>query len=518
MKITKLPFEKANTFSKTFLDYINQDAAVKPFYGNSPDLEGFKKQLEEKKFSTNKRQVLHQALTAQYANLSGPSVQIDALLKENTFTVTTGHQLNIFTGPLYFIYKIVTVINLAEELKKQFPEFNFVPVYWMATEDHDFEEISYFNLFGKKLVWENADAAGAVGRLSPSSLSALIEEIGEVPELFKKAYLGNDTLADATREIVSGLFGEKGLVVIDADDPQLKKEFREVIFDDLKNHNAKQTVENTSAKLDELGYKTQVFPREINFFYLEDGVRERIEKTEKGYEVLNTDRCFSEEEINQLIEQSPEKFSPNVVLRPVYQEVILPNLSYTGGPSELVYWLQLKGVFDHYQIPFPLLVPRNFALVINKANSKKVNKLALSTEELFLDEHQLKTDYLLRNSEENLELGTEIADMEKVFEAILAKAVNVDKSLEGYIKGESTKVGKQIDNIQRRLKKAEEKNQEIAINQLTGLKEKLFPGGGPQERYDNLLAFYLNNPNFLSELLETFEPLNYQYHVLEYDV
>ncbi|MDR6564727.1 MULTISPECIES: bacillithiol biosynthesis cysteine-adding enzyme BshC [unclassified Arcicella] len=512
MQIHQLPLEDVNQFSSLFLDFINQSTKTKDFYENYPDLKGFEQQIALKQFDSAKRSILVETLKKQYSGISNKP-NVDILLEENTFTVTTGHQLNIFTGPLYVIYKLVTTINLAKSLKNAFPAYNFVPVYWMATEDHDFAEINHFSLFGKKLAWETVQK-GAVGRMNPKELEALITEMAECPAIFKDAYLNNETLANAARCYANDLFGDQGLICIDADDRNLKKLFAPIIKNDLLHHTAFDVVSKTSEKLESLGYKTQISPREINFFYLENGLRERIVKEGDTYKVLNTSLQFSETEILNLLETEPEKFSPNVVLRPVYEEVILPNLAYIGGPSEVPYWLQLKGIFDFHQVAFPILMPRNFCLIVNKATAKRMEKLDLTSQDLFLDEISLKKSFIEKHSENSLSLATESNSFVQVFEEILTKAVKIDKTLEGAVKGEQQKVLNALENLEKRLKKAEERNHETEVNQLLGVKQKLFPNGTPQERSENFLNFYLNNPEFLTQISAVFDPLNFKFYII----
>jgi bacillithiol biosynthesis cysteine-adding enzyme BshC len=332
--------------------------------------------------------------------------------------------------------------------------------------------------------------------------------------MFEKAYREQENLAQAVRYYVNELFGETGLIVLDADDAGLKAAFRSVIADDLKAHNAKKLTDQCSEQLDALGYKSQVYPRDINFFYLDEQLRERIEKEGDAYRVLNTEKRFSEEEIMQEVETNPQKFSPNVILRPLYQEMILPNLGYVGGPSELAYWLQLKPVFDHYQVSFPILLPRNFGLVINKTNARKLEKLPITVKDLFLDTQTLIRKFVEDNAETSISLSDEEKALSSVFEKVKAKAAQVDKSLEGFIGKEENNALKSLQNIEKRLKKSEERNQETAVKQLENLKDKLFPGGTLQERKENFLNFYINNPSFVDELLEYFDPLDFRFNIL----
>jgi len=286
----------------------------------------------------------------------------------------------------------------------------------------------------------------------------------------------------------------------------IKKE----IFENIAN----PLVEAASARLNELGYKSQAFSREINFFYIDNEIRERIVREDGLFKVLNTDLTFSDEDMDRLISERPEKFSPNVITRPLYQETVLPNLAYIGGPAEIGYWLQLKGVFDAFNVSFPALMPRNFGLVINKSNTKKLRKLNLSPLALFQEINELKTFFLQKTGNNEFDLSVEKKELGKLFDKIKSKAVEVDPSLSGYVGAESARGFKILDEIGKKIKKSEEKNNEIALTQLDALKEKLFPGGSLQERHDNFLNFYLNNADFLLLLLDKFDAFDFRFNIL----
>lgn len=516
MKLEKVELGETGNFSPIFLDYLKEEEKLKPFYTHPPRISSFKDAISSRSFKIEKRELLVESLKNQYEHLSIKQVvqnNIESLKNQNTFTITTGHQLNLFSGPLYFIFKIVTVINACKKLKTEYPDHHFVPVYWMATEDHDFEEINHFNLFGRHYQW-NTDQKGPVGRFSTDTLHALIDTIPERVTLFETAYSKGKTLAEATRFFVNELFGEEGLIVVDADNAKLKTSFSTVIKDDLLNNNAHRLVVKTSEELDSNGYKNQGFPREINFFYMEDGLRERIVKKEESYEVLNTNLSFSEAELLNLIETSPEKFSPNVIMRPLYQETVLPNVAYIGGPAEIAYWLQLKSVFECYKISFPILMPRIFGLVVNKTSTKRLEKLEIPLKNLFLPIHELKQQYIEEHVEDGIHLVEEKEILREVFEKISKKAERTDKSLKGFVEAECTKTLKSVEHISKRLLKAEEKNQEISVKQLENLKEKLFPGGGLQERKENILNFSINNPDIIQFFINSFDPFDFRFNII----
>lgn len=512
----KIPFNKTNSFSQSFIDYTEGKEALTGFYNRLPSIENFGLQIEEKNFNIKNREVLSEVLTKQYDGFeqSEATAQNIKLLKAGTtFTVTTGHQLNIFTGPLYFIYKILTVINACKALKKQYPTYDFVPVYWMASEDHDFEEISYFRFNGKKFSWKT-NQTGAVGRFDPKSLQPIFDEIINMPDFFKEAYLKKKTLAEAGRHYVNALFGNEGLVVVDADNTELKKLLQPVMFDDIFKHSANDLVTETSSQLDKAGYKTQVFPREINFFYLKGNVRSRIVKQDNKFHVLDTEIHFTEFELREEIEKHPERFSPNVVLRPLYQEMILPNLAYVGGPSELIYWLQLKEVFTHFETPFPILMPRNFAGVISPNIQRKIEKSGLSFEDIFKAEETLIQEKVKENSTNQLALNQELSQLQSIFAEILNVAKPIDITLEKLVGAEKKRAENSIEKIEKKLLKAEKRNQEVLVNRISAIKENLFPGGSPQERKDNFLNFYLSDPAFIQNCLENLDAFDFQFHLI----
>lgn len=521
MQLNKLPLSDTQSFSSFFLDYIQQKDTLKSFYNHFPIVENFKAQLTDKSdsFTSAHRKTLVDTLFKQYKNLEvSESVKknISSLSSTKTFTITTGHQLNIFTGPLYFIYKIVTVINACKELKKVYPEYEFVPVYWMASEDHDYEEIKYFRLYGQKYVWQT-DQKGAVGRFSPKAIESLIKEIPGDIKFFKDAYLKNNSLSAAVRQYVNTLFSQEGLLVVDADDRDLKMNFRAVIENDLFDHSAKQLVDSSTSQLETLDYHPQVHAREINFFYLEDGLRSRIEKKGDEFIVVDTSLRFSKDQIIKMIHEEPEKFSPNVILRPLYQETILPNLAYVGGPAEVIYWLQFKSMFDHFKVPFPLLMPRNFALVMDGPALRKFKKTKLHLVDIFKEKNSLCTDWVHQNTTHDLSLESAKATLAQTFVELKARAVDIDSTLEKLVSAESKKTANSLEKIERKLLKAEKRLHADKLRQIETLKDSLFPGGSPQERIDNFLNFYQQDPQFIQKLIDSFDPFDFRFNVLSYN-
>ncbi|MFN8343011.1 MAG: bacillithiol biosynthesis cysteine-adding enzyme BshC [Cyclobacteriaceae bacterium] len=517
MELKRVPLDKTGAFTPFFLDYIGKKSALTPFYQHYPHPEHFGAVIGAKgNFPATARQTLVEVLQGQYSKIkptAAVTTNIGRLGDPQTFTVTTGHQLNIFTGPLYFIYKIVTVINACRRLKALHPSHHFVPVYWMASEDHDFEEISGFRLYGKKYKWSTAQK-GAVGRMDPRELKSLLAEVPGEVSIFRDAYLKQQTLADAVRYYVDQLFGSEGLVVIDADDRRLKHQLADVMRADLFDHMPFEQVTRTLRQLEGAGYKPQVNPREINFFYLDHQLRERIEQQGDRYVVLNTDLSFSREELEQLISTEPEKFSPNVILRPVYQELILPNLAYCGGPAELVYWLELKGIFDQQQLPFPVLLPRNFALVLDGPTHRKMEKTGMPLESFFEAQNFQHNSWVLRFGGQDLTVSKELDILSQQFDQVRQRAKAIDPTLEKHIQAEQHRAEKSLQGIEHKMLRAEKRRHADRLRQLDEVRAAIYPGGGLQERTDNFLNFHQSDPAFIQRLLTHFDPFDFRLHAL----
>ncbi len=520
-----ITYQDSGYFSPLMNDYLNEKPNLKALYNRFPKLENFENQMNEKRANFNNRTVLVEALEKQNSKLELSSLSSNniQLLKENTtFTITTGHQLNLFTGPLYFFYKIISTINLCKELKVKFPKHNFVPVYWMATEDHDFDEINYFNFLDKKVSWKT-ESKGPVGRLSTDGLDLVYTEFeklagkGDKAEelllLFKKSYVEQNNLTDATRFLVNELFKEQGLVIIDGDDISLKKLFIPFTKKEVLKQDSFQKLNETLPLLKD--YSIQVNPREINLFYIEDTLRERIVFEDGKFQVLNTQLSFSESEILALLENNPEKFSPNVILRPLYQEVILPNLCYIGGGGELAYWLELKSNFESNGITFPMLLLRNSVLLVSEKQQRKLEKLNISKRDLFLNQDDLLKNKTKELSEIDIDFSTQKDFLKKQFEDLYAVAKLTDASFLGAVAAQEKKQIKGLENLEKRLLKAQKRKLASQLEQISNLQNELFPKQRLQERKANFSEFYLDNgPELINKLLNTLKPLEQEFTVL----
>ena len=530
MQQNYIPFRDTGYFSSLICDYLDDKKELRSFYNRFPKIENFKEQIEEKassKFvSASHRAVLVANLKKQYQNIEASKAtlnNIENLSQQNTFTITTGHQLNLFTGPLYFLYKIVSAINLSEELKQHYPEYNFVPIYWMATEDHDFEEINFFHFKGKKIQWHK-DTSGAVGTISTEGLEAVFnlfsQNLGHtkqadyIKNIFKTAYLKHTNLADATRFLANELFKNFGLVIIDANDADLKKLYSPFIEDELLNQTSFNAVSQTNDALKKT-YKIQVNPREINLFYLKGRIRERIVKENTIYKVTNTEITFTKSEILNEVKTHPEHFSPNVIMRPLYQEVILPNLCYIGGGGELAYWFQLKEMFKKSHVTFPILLLRNSVLIQSESQSKKRQKLHISNHDIFLKQDKLINKKTKELSDIDIDFSSQKNHLRNQFEALYSLASQTDKSFLGAVKAQETKQIKGLNNLEKRLLKAQKKKLVNEIKRIVDIKNELFPNDGLQERNTNFSEFYLEyGEELMVNLITNLKPLQHDFLIV----
>lgn len=523
-----ISYQDSKYFTKLIVDYLDEKAEVKQLYNRFPKLSNFNEQLIEKQnnFSSENREVLVSELKKQYLKIDASestTQNIESLKNDNTFTITTGHQLNLFTGPLYFLYKIISTINLCKQLKSEFSENHFVPIYWMATEDHDFEEINYFNFKDTKIKW-NHESSGPVGRLSTESLDKVFEEFSKelgynenanyLKSLFQKAYLEHDNLADATRYLANELFQDEGLVILDGDSVELKKLFIPYLKKELLEQTSFEKVNQTNAFLKD--YFIQVNPREINLFYIEDTLRERIIFENGVYKVNNTLHQFSETEIISELKNHPEKFSPNVILRPLYQEVILPNLCYIGGGGELAYWLELKSNFEENKVTFPMLLLRNSVLLVTEKQIAKAEKLSLNWSDLFSNQSDLINKKTIDFSQFTIDFSEQKEHLKKQFENLYTIANQTDKSFIGAVKAQETKQLKGLDNLEKRLLKAEKRIHADVLERIVSLQNDLFPNQSLQERKMNFSEFYLEyGTELIQSLFTQLHPLESQFSIVK---
>jgi len=521
MIIEQLKFSETNYFSKLLIDYVagRLPESVRPPFATG--YEGLQQQLEIPYPLKIDRSVLREAIRRQYSEVDlyeTVEQNIELFKRDNTYVIVTAHQLCLLGGPLYYVIKIANAIALVRKLSAMYPDRHFVPVYWMGSEDHDFEEINHIRLFGKTLTWQT-DQQGAVGRFSLKGVEPVIEELkmllGDkdtdgLQALITRAYSQPDMEA-ASRTLVNALFGKYGLVIVDGDDHVLKSAMIPVIQKELKEQFSNALVSTRSESLQKQGYHVQATPREINLFYL-NGSRERIVSTESGFAA--GDKSFTEAALLEELEQYPERFSPNVVLRPVFQQSVLPAIGFIGGGGEMAYWLQLPEVFKAAGVRYPVLIPRTSLLYIYGAAAKKVTKLHLQAGDLFKPKDQLKKEIVLQDIAVDADLVTEKAEMVLLMERVKKKLMAIDPTLGPAAGADSQKIQAMIEHLESRMIRALKHQNETMLKQIDSIYQSLFPDNGLQERTDNFMNLYaVQGQSFIDWLVRELQVIDHEFVV-----
>ena len=514
--------EETGYFSRLVTDYLTGKPEIQPFFTFGWDSKGLEQAIQARANHPVNRGVLTSVLTKQYSTLEvHPKVatNLALLANENTLTICTAHQPNLLTGYLYFVYKILHAIKMADELNTQYTDKKFVPVYYMGSEDNDIEELGVFRFRGTKYVWDGSGQAGAVGRMSTVGLKSMLADVfklfgppgkdcDQLLKIFTEAYFKHKTIGAATQYLVNELFGRFGLIVLDPDDAALKALFIPVMEDELLHQHAQPII---AKQIEQLGahYKIQAHPRDINLFYLADQLRERIEKKGDKWVVVNTTIEWTKEEILTELNQHPERFSPNVMLRGLFQETILPDVAFIGGGAEVAYWMQLKTLFEYYKGFFPAIYLRQSVMVMDKEANRLQQQLQLSIQEVFLEEDALARLYVSRHGSDNWQTADDEAAVEALMRNIKEKAVTVDASLAAATEAALKKIKHQLDVLEKKMLRAEKRKMEVQMLRIEKLKAALFPNGGLQERVNNFSEYYLEHgASFFDAVLEGIHPLS----------
>lgn len=498
--IKKISFDDIESIPQLVKDFLKSD--IEGFENAVFSKRNFENQIQRKQnsFSQEKRIILAETIENQlseYTLSSKQSENLGYLRSNNTFTITTGHQLNLFSGPVFFMYKILQTIKTCTYLKENFPEYNFVPVYWMASEDHDFEEINHFKT--ENNFYEiNEKSGGVVGKIKISDTFFISEFEKEFRDtvfgtelilMLKEAYKSGNTLTEAIRILVQRIFSKYGLLILDGDNKALKNEMVEVFKNELKHFRLQNASKEKVESLTEKYGKVQVNPRKINLFYVTD-TRDRIDFDGVKFFVVDKNIEFTPEEIFEELENHPGKFSPNALMRPVYQETVLPNLAYIGGNAEIMYWLELKDYFNELSLPFPILIPRNSMLFLSEKILNKINKLNLSVEDFFGNFTKLVNDKILNNNKILDVLNSQEEILHKQFSEIKDLAQLTDQSFGNLVKAEETRQAKSFERMKKRLLKAEKIKQNELLERLENLFLAVHPAKSWQERVYNFSVFY----------------------------
>ncbi|MEP7195424.1 MAG: bacillithiol biosynthesis cysteine-adding enzyme BshC [Saprospiraceae bacterium] len=515
----KIPLspDKLSEFKSIDLKYWTDPAYFKELLSFEPDLNNIPELIEIKKKTYNQRQNIIQILKNQYSKIEDSIItnQIIALQSENCFTVVCAHQAVMLGGPLYWWYKICHTIGLCKSLSNKFPNYKFVPIYYAGTEDHDLDEINHLHIFNKKYIWDNSQS-GATGRMSVENIASLLDEVKQafqnssevLIELDEIKKFLNDAIdyADFFRKFVHHLFGKHGLLFFNPDDKEAKSLFKNFMKNEVENNFVEKYTSSSIQKLSELSFQAQAHVREINLFYLSDQYRVGIYKDKENYCTKDEQYRWSKSSILKEIDEFPDRFSPNVLTRPLYQEFLFPNLIFIGGGAEVAYWMQLKSVFEHLNITYPILFRRFSGLIINENLKERIRKTGVEWMDYLEDVQSINTKYLKLNSS----LISGIKNSQEKIDALLkhhaAFALNFSSSFQSSFEAELTKLEQQLDKLSAKLFKEEKSTHEVNLNKIQKIKDSLFPNKNLQERQESGLTYYLEyGQSFIEFLINNYK-------------
>lgn len=549
-------FANLPNFNNLYLDYISENEAdlkkIKPFFNaHFRNNEEFFKVIDEKiqNYNTNRyfdKNVLIDILKRQNVDFGGDETtvqNIELLKSDDTFAVVTGQQVGLYTGPLYTVLKTISTIKLAQNLKERFPQFNFVPVFWLEAEDHDIDEANHIHILNKQnellrvgfeQVETNEEDAAKKNSVPVGSmkLDEMVNSINEqlrsglldtdfkdkVMKLISECYTDTSDYKTAFAKLMNAMFKGHGVVFIDPSDDEVKRLLIPVFERELRTSpKLCETIISTSAEL-EKHYDLQVKPKVINLFFLHNGNRLLIEPREgEKFALRNSKRRFENEELLNILQENPELFSPNVVLRPICQDYLLPTVAYVGGPGEISYFAQFKPVYQHYGITMPVIFPRASATIIEGKISKFMSNFNVKLEDIF--HHSFLVSKVVEKLSEvkvEDEVSKYIDEMNKIFYDMKNMTVKVDQTLLNTVDNIKEKTKQSIEQFKGKLINAQARKSDTTTSQIDKVENNIFPNHNLQERVINI-TYFLNkyDEEFMKKLFREIDIMNFNHQVIE---
>jgi bacillithiol biosynthesis cysteine-adding enzyme BshC len=530
--------------TKLFLDYINNFDKVQKFYKyNFRDKESFISKFQQlKEYPREFRAELSTIINSQYKDLAPSSKtlkNISLLKNKETLAIVTGQQLGVLGGPMYTFYKIITAIKLASHLSERFDSYHFVPVFWLEGDDHDFDEVRMINILNDnneiiKISYsddtlEEELNRGSIGHLKfTDSISKFLNEFEaqlrdtefktQLMENLRNLYKEEKTFKDSFKELLFWLFDQYGLIIFDPQDARVKELLKPIFKKEVSNFRSHtENLVNTSAKLEEL-YHAQVKIRPINLFYNYDEGRYIIEPFENEFRLKGKRKKFLIDELVALIDAEPDKFSPNVLLRPVCQDYLLPTAFYIGGPSEIAYFAQILPLYEFYNVDPAIIYPRSSATIVEKSVKTILDKFELELNDLFTDPNKLKNQIISTVSENNLEnlFKNSKNKIDLVFDELKEKLFEIDKTLLEVNSKYRIKVLTYFDELNAKASEAQRKRYEITLRQIDKASLILYPNQILQERELNFFQFANKySTEFLKKIFDDLAINKFEHQIIE---
>jgi bacillithiol biosynthesis cysteine-adding enzyme BshC len=476
-------------------DYQVPQSPLEPFYNQHFQTVQWQQIFQVRLQSTIDRKGLVNEILRQYDSLidnNKKKVQanIIKLLDNNTFCIICGQQPGLLGGPLYNYYKSLAVIAWANKLNALYPDYQFVPIFWMASEDHDYAEVNtiYTHQYQKLIYHEQFK--GAVGN---HIITAAIRDITKQYPIFEPFYQPGVLWANAFRSWLHHCFKELGLIVIDANTRFFKQQFVQIAEEELFQHKYSHAINEQSSRLANAGYPLQFKPRLINLFWLDENGRYRIEKQANGFRLVGKPFSLSHHQLQQVLEKQPEIISPNAGLRPLFQEIILPGVAYIAGWGEIAYWLQLKKVFEIAHTPFPILIPRPSLTLITQQQANDIQKLGISPTEILQPTHLIRKKITQQFFQPHELIAT---TEKKIYQLLTHLEITLENSepiLAKNIRGKKLRLTRFFRHLQQKHEKIQQQHNPNYYFPLYRLKQQIQPEGFIQERTLGIIAFEQNN-------------------------
>jgi bacillithiol biosynthesis cysteine-adding enzyme BshC len=461
--------------------------------------------------------------------------RIEALRKPGTVAVVTGQQAGLFTGPLYTIHKALTAIKLARCLTEAGVEA--VPVFWIATEDHDYDEVNHCRLLDsegrlREVRYEACERPPdvPVGRIT--LCPNISEKIGELVALLpdsefkagierdlRESYVAGSGFGDGFASLLARLFRNHGVVLLDPMDDELRRAaaplYRSAID---KSRDIAAALAKRSAELERAGYHAQIHVSAdmVPLFMLEKGRRVALVDQGDRFVLKGLDRSYTKEELLSLVSSRPELFSPSVALRPVVQDFLLPTAAYIGGPAEIAYFAQLGAVYETLDRPLPCVLPRASITIKEPRHQKVLEKHGLRLQDFYDGLHPVVKKVVEQGIDR--ETANIFADTERVFKEQLDKLESAlrqsDRTLAASLDRTREKVHYQVDHLRTRFVHASAHREEATYRQLERAFVTLYPDKNLQERELNVYSFLSRyGPGLLDQLYNAVD-VGYSNHKL----
>ena len=549
-------FNKLPNFNNLYLDYISGSEEdfnkLKPFFNaHYRENEDFFKVIDDKMHNYNTsryfdKNVLIDILKRQNVTFGAgehTAHNIELLKSDETFAVVTGQQVGLYTGPLYTILKTITTVKLAKNLKERFPQFNFVPVFWLESEDHDIDEANHVYLinnqnelvrvgFEQESVSDEDNAKKSAKPVGSMKFDEMVNSINEqlrsnlldtdfkikLMDMITSLYKEGNDYKTAFAGMAGSIFKDYGIVFIDPGDAEVKRLLSPVFEKELTSSpKLCESIITTSAEL-EKSYDLQVKPKVINMFFMHNENRLLIEPRDGGkFALRNSKRRFEADELLGILQESPELFSPNVVLRPICQDYLLPTVAYVGGPGEISYFAQLQPAYKHYDITMPVIFPRASVTIIENKISKFMNNFNVKLEDIF--HHNFLVSKVVDKLSEikvDDEISKYMDELNKVFYDMRNMTVKVDQTLLNAVDNMKEKTKQSLELFKTKLINAQAKKSDATTTQIDKVTNNIYPNHNLQERVLNI-AYFLNKYDdaFIKKLFHEIDVLNFNHQVIE---